>query len=78
MRPLVDFVRQAVPPVLEELGRRPRVVDLVEVHLVRLVEPPHADREHRDRQEDEDPHVELVEAPAALVVQQPASIGADG
>ncbi len=36
MGPLVDVVRDAVAPVLEELGRRARVVDLVEVHARRL------------------------------------------
>ena len=34
--PLVDVALVAVPPVLEELGRGARVVDLVEVHVQRL------------------------------------------
>ena len=49
MRPLVDVVRLAVAPVLEELGRGARVIDLVEVHLVRLGEAERAQAERGQR-----------------------------
>ena len=73
MGPLVDVVRQAVAPALEELGRGPRVVDLVEVHLVRLGEPERAQPHRRDDEDDEQPQVEPVEPAAALRVQRPAT-----
>ena len=46
---LVDRVGLAVAPVLEELGRRARVVDLVEVHVVGLVEPVPAQQQRARR-----------------------------
>ena len=64
--PLVDVVRQPVAPVLEELGGGPRVVDLVEVHLVRLGEPEGAQQHRPDDEHDDEPQVEPVEPPAAL------------
>ena len=56
----------AVAPVLEELGGRPRVIDLVEVHLVRLGQPEHAEAQRGDDQDDQEPQVEPVEPAAAL------------
>jgi hypothetical protein len=53
------------------------VVDLVEVHLVRLVEPPHANGEQADREQDEDPRIESIQPAAALAVQQAAAIRPD-
>ena len=76
--PLVDVVRQPVPPVLEELRGRPRVVDLVEVHLVRLGQPERPERQARDDQDREDPQVQAVEATAALAAQRGTPIRADG
>ena len=70
VRPLVDVVRQAVAPVLQELRGRPGVVDLVEVHLLRLVEPEGAKHHRADDQDDDDPQVELVEPSAALVAER--------
>ena len=55
MGPFVDVVRDAVAPVLQELGGRPGVVDLVEVHLVRLGEAEHAQAERREHEDDEEP-----------------------
>ena len=49
MGPLVDVVVDPVAPVLEELRRGPGVVDLVEVHLVRLGQAEHPDAEDRRR-----------------------------
>ena len=77
VRPLVDVVAEPVAPVLQELGRRPRVVDLVEVHLVRLVEPPHAHRQQADREDDQHPGVQPVQASATLALEQPTPIGPD-
>ena len=69
VRPLVDVVVDPVAPVLEELRRRPGVIDLVEVHLVGLGQAEHPDPEDRDDEDDEDPEVELVEPAAGLVVE---------
>ena len=46
--PLVDVVREPVAPLLQELGRGPGVIDLVEVHLVRLGQPERSERQARD------------------------------
>ena len=75
---LVDVVRHAVAPVLQELRRRPGVVDLVEVHRVRLgqAEGPRDEREDHDH--DEEPQVEPVEPPATLAVQPPRPVGQEG
>ena len=64
--PLVDVVGVAIPPVLEELGRRAGVVDLVEVHLVRLGEPEHPDAEDRREEHDEDPQIEKTFDPGPI------------
>ncbi len=77
MRPLVDLVAHPVAPVLEELRRGPRVVDLVEVHLVRLGQSEHPHSEHRCEEDDEDPHVELVQPPRRLVVERSRPVGSD-
>ena len=75
--PLVDVALVAVPPVLEELGRGARVVDLVEVHVQRLPEPERAQHERGHDQHHEQPQVELVEATAALVGERCAPVGHD-
>ena len=75
--PLVDVVRQAVAPRLEELRRGPRVVDLVEVHLVRLGEAEGPQRHRGQDQDDQEPQVEPVEAAAALAGQRAAPVGPD-
>ncbi len=77
MRPLVDVVRQAVAPRLEELGRGPRVVDLVEVHLVRLGQSERAQEQGAEDEQDDQEQVEPVEAAAALVAERGAPIRAD-
>ena len=66
MGELVDLVRLAVAPVLEELRRGPRVIDLVEVHVVRLVEPVPAQQHGRHEDEQDDQQVQPVEAAAGL------------
>ena len=71
--PLVDVVRHAVAPRLEELRRGPRVIDLVEVHLVRLGEAEGPQRHRGQDEDDEEPQVEPVEAAAALAGQGPRS-----
>ena len=73
--PLVDVVGQAVAPVLEELGRRPRVVDLVEVHLVRLGEPERAQQHRPDHEQDHEQQVELVQPAATLRAERRAAVG---
>ena len=73
--PLVDVVGVAVPPLLQELRPGPGVVDLVEVHLVRLGQPEHAQPEDRHDEHDEDPEVEAVEAAAGLVVEGLRAVG---
>ena len=73
MGPLVDVVRQAVAPRLEELRRGPRVIDLVEVHLVRLGEAEGPQRHRGQDQDDQEPQVEPVEAAAALAGQRARS-----
>ena len=70
MRPLVDRVVDAVAPRLQELGRGPRVVDLVEVHPGGLGEPEHPEAHARDDEHDEDPQVQPVQPAAALAVQE--------
>ena len=77
MGPLVDVVGVAVPPLLQELGAGPGVVDLVEVHLVRLGEPEHPQAEDRDDEHDEHPEVEAVEAAAGLVVEGSRAVRAE-
>ena len=74
MGPLVDVVRQAVAPVLEELGGRPRVVDLVEVHLVGLGQAEGAQQQRADDQEDDEEEVEPVEPAAAFGSQEHAAV----
>ncbi len=78
MGELVDRVRLAVAPVLEELGRRPGVVDLVEVHPVRLREAERAEDERADHDHHEQPQVEPVESTASLAVEPAGSVGQEG
>ncbi len=72
--PLVDVVREPVAPILEELRGGPRVVDLVEVHLVRLREPEDPQTERRDDDHREEPHVQPVEAAGRLFVEIMGSV----
>ena len=72
--PFVDVVRIAVAPGLEELRRRPRVVDLVEMHLVRLGKPERAHPQGRDEEERQDPYVQPVEPAPAFADQQSTAI----
>ena len=74
---LVDAVREAVPPVLEELGGRARVIDLVEVHGGRLGEAPHPQPEGRDDEPDEDPEIEPIELAATLAIEQARPVGTE-
>jgi hypothetical protein len=71
VRPFVDRMRFAVAPVLQEFGGRPCVIDLVEVHLVRLGEAEQAEPEGRQDQDEDEPGIEPVESTAALVHQRP-------
>ena len=73
--PLVDVVGDVVAPVLQEFGRGAGVVDLVEVHLQRLVKAVDAHREDDDDQRHDDPDVQLVEAAARLGVERGRSVG---
>ena len=77
---LVDRVRLAVAPVLQELGGRPGVVDLVEVHPRRLAEPEGPQEERCDDEHDDEPQVEPVQPPAALAIElaRPIEAGPPG
>ena len=70
VRPLVDLLADAVAPELQELGGRPRVIDLVEVHLDRLFEAEGAEQQRGDDEHREEPQVEAVEAAAGLPVER--------
>ena len=78
MGPLVDIVRDAVAPGLEELRRGPGVVDLVEVHAGRLVQAERPQPEGGDDEHDQDPDVEAVQAATTLAGQLPRAVGANG
>ena len=78
MGPLVDVVREAVAPGLQELGRSPGVVDLVEVHLARLGQPEGAQEHRRDDEDDEEPQVDPIETAATLGSQRGAAVRPDG
>ena len=78
MGPFVDLVRIAVPPVLQELGGRSGVVDLVEVHLVGLGEAEHAQAERGQQEHDHQPHVEAVQPAATLADQRATPVGPHG
>ena len=67
----------AVAPVLQELRCGPCVVDLVEVHLVRLREAERAQDEAGQDEHHDQPQIEPVEAATALASEQPASIRPD-
>ena len=74
MGPLVDGMRFAVSPVLEELRGGPRVVDLVEMHLVRLFEAEGPEPQRRQDQHDEEPRIQAIQPPAALAHQRTTAI----
>ena len=73
---LVDRMRLPIAPVLQELGGRPRVVDLVEVHSERLPEPEGPQEQRRDHEHDDEPQVEPVEPAATLVVEEMRAVEA--
>jgi hypothetical protein len=68
----------AVAPLLQELGGGPGVIDLVEVHLQRLVEAVDAHRQDGHDQGHDDPQVQLVEAAARLRVERGGSVRVRG
>ena len=70
MRVLVDRVRLAVLPVLEELRRGARVVDLVEVHAIRLVRAEPADRGRAHDEEHQDERVEPIDPARSLATRR--------
>ena len=70
-------MRDAVAPVLQELGRRPGVVDLIEMHLVRLGQPERAQQERPDDQQHDEEEVEPVESPASLGAKRGAAVRTD-
>ena len=72
--PLVDGVRDVVSPVLQELGRGPGVVDLVEMHLERLAQAIDAQRQSDHDEEGDEPDVHLVESAPRLGIQRGRSI----
>src|ERR1700675_1855092 len=78
MGPLVDVVRQAVAPVLQEFSGGSSVVDLVEMHLVRLGQAGGAQREAGDDENEDKPQIKPVETAAALPDEQAAAVGPDG
>ena len=85
VRPLVHVARPAVLPVREELGRRARVVDLVEVLAARQVEAPEAEDEGEGDEADEEQRVTAIQATGGLaqvrvrrVRCQPAQVAARG
>ncbi len=75
VRELVDPIRRlAVLPVLEELGRGPCVVDLVEVHVVRLLDTPATQGQRRQEEEQRDADVQAVDAAGLLPDQLGAPV----
>ena len=78
MGELVDVVRLAVLPVLQELGCRTRVIDLVEVHPHRLVETEAAQRQGEHHEHDQHEQVQSIDAAAELEAQQRAAVAAQG
>ena len=74
---LVDRVRDAVAPVLQELGRRARVIDLVEVHAVGLLDAEGAQAERGHEDDHQQQQVEPVEPARALADQLGAAVAAD-
>ena len=75
--PFVDVVGQAVAPVLEELGGRPGVVDLVEVHLIWLGEAERPERHRGDDEDDQEPQVKAVEPASTFGDERRAAVRAD-
>ena len=73
---LVDRVRLPVAPVLQELGGRPGVVDLVEVHPRGLAQAERPQAERHDDEHDDEPQVETVEPAAALAIEQVRAVEA--
>ena len=70
MRVLVDGVRLSVAPVLQELGGRPGVVDLVEVHPRGFAQVEGPQDERRDDDHADEPEVETVEPAATLALEE--------
>ena len=70
-----DVVRNPVPPVLQELGRRPGVIHLIEVHLLRLAQAvdPHGQDDYRECHDH--PDVQLVEATSRLRIDRGGPVG---
>ena len=73
---LVDVVGLAVLPVLQELGGGAGVVDLVEVHAHRLVEPEATHAERDDDQQGDDQQVPAVDAPPGFGSQPGTAVAA--
>ena len=71
----VDRVGLPVAPVLQELGGGAGVVDLVEVHPVRLGQAERAQTEAGHDDDHQEPQVQSVEPPAGLAVKPPRAIG---
>ena len=66
VRPLVDVAVPAVAPGAQELGGRPRVIDLVEVVAARHLEPPEPEDEGEDDERQCDERVAPAQAPHRL------------
>ena len=77
VRPLVDVVRDVVPPGLQELGGGARVVDLVEVHPGRVADPVCAQDQGADDEHDEEEQVEPVHAASWLAIEARRPVGAE-
>jgi len=74
MGELVDRVRHVVAPVLEELHRRARVVDLVEVHAVGHLEPIRAHEEGGKEDHHQQHNVATAELTAHLALEERAPV----
>ena len=72
--PLEGIGRDPVLPVLEELLRRGRVIELVEVRGGRFVQAPRPKREQTDEEDDENDEVTAIEPSATLVRKLVGSI----
>ena len=70
----VDRVGLPVAPVLQEFGGGAGVIDLVEVHPVRLCQPKGSQRQGGHDDDHQQPQVESIEPPAGLAVEPPRAI----
>jgi hypothetical protein len=70
VRPLVDVPPPAVLPVREPLGGAPGVIDLVELHGARCLEPPQPEEERGEHQAYQDQPVKPIQPTRRLAVER--------